>query len=302
MANIYVEDLKDSTPVEDIVNPLDEAVNEKVYSNNFNAAADDLTKPIEEPRFTPPPIQKNRTIPNNDMPKQEPVNPQMKELPKKETDMAAEQAAIMILHGYEWLHKLGNKALEVSEKKLARLQSEGEINLNAMIDYDYGKQMTAGEFFKEYNDSVKDTLVVSDEFKEQVLPILKRVLAKKGIGLTDEQSLMFFFGQDIATKVMLFMQTKATLNHTIEMIKEATIRQSAPPPRRNRHTRPMNMEPTMPMPDLQEEETQEPEIKEPIVEEPLVESVSEEKDDFIHSEPEEAQYKAPSKRGRPKNI
>ena len=107
--------------------------------------------------------------------------------------------------------------MQVSEKKLNKLQAEGEINLNAMIDYDYGKKMRAGEFFVEYNNQVKNILTVSDEFKEEVTPVLERVLAKRGIGLTDEQLLMYMFGKDIAAKSIIFFQQKAQLNYMIQL-------------------------------------------------------------------------------------
>ena len=101
-----------------------------------------------------------------------------------------------------------------------------------MIDYDYGKKMRAGDFFKEYNNQVEGILKVSDEFKEEVTPVLERVLAKRGVGMTDEQLLMFMFGKDIAAKSMMFFQQKQQLNFMIQSIKEATAGQfvqQAPP-------------------------------------------------------------------------
>ena len=155
-------------------------------------------------------------------------NPEMKELPIKEVEMDASQAANLILSSYEWLHTLANKGLQISEKKLNKLQAEGEINLNAMIDYDQGKKIRAGDFFHEYNEQTKDLLKVTDEFKDEVRPVLERVLAKRGVGLTDEQMLMFYFGKDIAAKTFLFMQQKTQINFMINSIKEATLNQYTP--------------------------------------------------------------------------
>ncbi len=283
MANKFEEQITDATPVEEILNPLDEAVNEKVYAQgNVSASMEELNKPIEEPKFTRPPIEKSKPNISNEEAyvKREPINPEMKELPKKETKMASKQAAALILKGYEWIHALGNKGLQVSERKLNKLQAEGEINLNAMIDYDYGKKIRAGEFFEEYNKQVEGLLKVSDEFKEEVTPVLERVLEKKGIGLTDEQTLMYMFGQDIAVKTIMFMQQKGQLNYMIQSIKDATantISQQAPPP------------PPPPTPQNRQEPQQ-------------AKSNSEyNDDDFTPQEPEEKQYIQPIKRrGRPK--
>jgi len=218
-------------------NPLDEPVNEKPYTiPNVNTSGVDLNAPLEEPRFAPPPIDTSRKVREEQQgkpPKPEPINPEMKNLGKKDTEMAAGHMAKLILQGYEWMHDLANKGLQVSEKKLNKLQADGEINLNAMIDYDYGKKIRAGDFFMEYNQQVKNVLQVSQEFKDEVTPILEKVLAKRGIGMTDEQMLMFLFGKDIAAKSMIFFQQKSQMNMMIAAIKEATTSmyaQAAPPP------------------------------------------------------------------------
>lgn len=217
-------------------NPLDEAVNEKPYTTpNVNTSNVNLNAPIEEPRFAPPPIDTKKNIRRDEpkAPKPDPVNPEMRNLGKKDTEMAASHMAKLILQGYEWMHDLANKGLKVSERKLNKLQADGEINLNAMIDYDYGKKIRAGDFFIEYNQQVANVLQVSPEFKEEVTPILEKVLAKRGIGMTDEQMLMFLFGKDIAAKSMIFFQQKAQMNMMIASIKEATTSQyaqAAPPP------------------------------------------------------------------------
>ena len=217
-------------------NPLDEAVNEKPYTTpNVNTSNVNLNAPIEEPRFAPPPIDTKKNIKRDEPkpPKPDPVNPEMRNLGKKDTEVAASHMAKLILQGYEWMHDLANKGLKVSERKLNKLQAEGEINLNAMIDYDYGKKIRAGDFFIEYNQQVANVLQVSPEFKEEVTPILEKVLAKRGIGMTYEQMLMLMFGKDIAAKSMIFFQQKAQMNMMIASIKEATTSQyaqAAPPP------------------------------------------------------------------------
>lgn len=231
MANKFQETIEpEEVSFENDFNPLDEAVNEKRYTQpNINTTGIDFNSPIEEPRFTPPPFQKSTETTGKKVEK-EPINPEMKNMSKKDTNMAASQAAKMILQGYEWLHDLGNKGLQVSEKKLNRLQAEGEINLNALIDYDYGKKMRAGDFFQEYNKQVSGLLKVDEEFKEEVTPVLERVLAESGIGLTDKQMLMYMFGKDIASKAIIFFQQKATLNYMIQSIKEATVNLPTPQP------------------------------------------------------------------------
>jgi len=244
-------------------NPLDEAVNEKTYSRpNVNTSDTDFTKPIEEPRYAPPPMERKKLYDDDPKKKErEPVNPELRDLPKKDKELAASQMAKMILQGYSWMHDLANKGLLISEKKLAKLQEEGEINLQAMIDYEFGKKIRAGEFFQEWNGQImKDggVLQVTDEFKEEVTPVLERVLAKRGIGMTDEQLLMFMFGKDIAAKGLIFFQMKTQMNYMIQSIKDATTGQFAPTP-------PPPPPPTQPQPSNfntpPAEEATEPEVR-----------------------------------------
>jgi len=243
--------------------PLDEAVNEKTYSRpNVNTSDTDFTKPIEEPRYAPPPMERKKLYDDDPKKKErEPVNPELRDLPKKDKELAASQMAKMILQGYSWMHDLANKGLLISEKKLAKLQEEGEINLQAMIDYEFGKKIRAGEFFQEWNGQImKDggVLQVTDEFKEEVTPVLERVLAKRGIGMTDEQLLMFMFGKDIAAKGLIFFQMKTQMNYMIQSIKDATTGQFAPTP-------PPPPPPTQPQPSNfntpPAEEATEPEVR-----------------------------------------
>jgi len=292
MATKFDSNLREPEKVEAILNPLDEAVNEKRYTQpNVNTSAADLNRPIGEPRFAPPPLQ-SKNISSNDeqQKKREPINPEMKSIPKKETEFAAKQAAQMILQGYDWAHGLANNALKVSERKLNQLQAEGEINLNAMIDYEFGKRMRAGEFFQIYNDQVGNLLQVSEEFKEETLPVLERVLAKRGIGLTDEQYLMYLFGKDIAAKSILFFQQKATLNMMIESIKGATMSQyaqQAPPPQ---------PEPMRPRPEPANEPEPQPERRQ----RKETEVEADEDYNFAPVEPEEREIVPKRNPGRPK--
>jgi len=219
-------------------NPLDEQVNEKKYSQpNINAQMDDLQKPIDEPRFSPPPL--NKTPPPREEFKREPVNPEMKNLPKKEAQMAASFMAKVCLDGYAWIHTMANKSLLISEKKITKLQEEGEINLNSLIPYDYGKEIRVGEFIKEYNSQMESVLVVSDEFREEVTPVLERVLAKRGVALTDDQQLIFLFGKDLATKVIVWGQQKNQLGMLINAMKESASRspQAQPQPQPQQESR-----------------------------------------------------------------
>jgi len=209
--------------------PLDEPVNDKPYASSGIAVTEEEMKaPIGEPKFGAPPLRKPTPEGGTSdkkpegKPKQEPFNKDFSNLSKKDAEVSAEHSAKMLLNGYEWLHNMANQFIPISEKKLNRLQADGEIDLNAMIPYEYGKEMRAGDFFMQYNQQVSQVFVVSDEFKEEFVPLCTKVLAKRGIGMTDEQRLAYMVGQDIATKAIMGFQIKKGQKNMIDSIKENT--------------------------------------------------------------------------------
>lgn len=216
-------------------NPFIDVVNEKSYTQmNVNVGANQVGSSIPEPVFSANTISSNENPYNmlNDdfgasmgaaQKPNAPINPSMNNIPDADSKLGADHMAKLIVDGYEQLHLFANKGLQIPERKLRKLESEGEIDLSVEIPYDYGKTITAGEFIKEFNEQNKDTLTVSKEFKKEVTPVLSRVLAKRGAGVTDEQYLMYLFGKDILVKGVIFSQIKGTANDMISVIKDYTV-------------------------------------------------------------------------------
>jgi hypothetical protein len=215
----------------DDYNPLDEAVNEKPYSQpNFSASGEKLSQTIPEPSYIPPPIGKENAY--ADINKEnagggfggagQTVNPSLNEVPNEDKKMAAKHLTNLIIDAYEQIHVFANYTLKFPERKINKLVQDGEIDLDAPIVYDYGSTMTGGEFIKEFNEQTKDTLKVTDEFKKDVKPVLQRVLEKKGAGLTDEQYLIYAFGKDAALKAVTVFQIKQQMKDVIDTMKEHT--------------------------------------------------------------------------------
>jgi hypothetical protein len=150
------------------------------------------------------------------------MNPSMNELPDADKKEGAKHLAKLIVDGYEQLHHFANQGLQFSPKKLRRLEADGEIDLSIPIPDGYGNTITAGGFIQEFNEQSKDSLTVSAQFKKEVTPVLERVLAKRGAGLTDEQMLMYIFGKDIAIKGVMVYQIRGQMGDMIDIIKEQT--------------------------------------------------------------------------------
>jgi hypothetical protein len=266
--NITNEEVK-PTPSPANYNPFMQQVSEKPYSNmNVGVTQDQLKGAIPEPVFTPFTIDSNENPYNmlggdgqpssNSGPKNNsaPFNPMMNDVSDGDKKMGAQHMAKLLVDGYEQLHVFANKALQVPEKKIRKLEKEGLIDLSIPIPYEYGKTITAGEFLQDYNDQNKDVLTVSKEFKKEVTPVLTRVLEKRGAGLTDEQYLGFLVGKDLIVKLVIVAQLRSTMNDMINVIKdytEATRAGNGVPPQPQAPTpKPTAPQPTAPQPQYQE--------------------------------------------------
>jgi len=204
-------------------NPLDAPVNEKSYTKpNVSFDINEINTPIPEPMFTPPPMSKTSEEKKEKKPI-EPFNEELNDLPNKDKAMSSEMMATMILDGYSQIFNIIEKTLKISDKKLRKLELDGEVDLNIVVPFPNGVQVTMKEFVEEFNQQTVGTLEVTEDFKKEVKPVLIRVLQKKGIGLTDEQMLIYLFSKDIITKGVQIYALKSSVNEMIEMMKEQTL-------------------------------------------------------------------------------
>jgi len=208
----------------DDFNPLDEPVIEKAYTrHNVRMNPKDMASDIPEPSFTPPPMSQPLTEEQKTKKPEEPFNPQLKELPKKDKHDAAEKVAKMIMGAYKWGNDFADKKLLFDEKKIMKLQQEGEIDLSVEVPISPSASVSAGEFIQEYNDQSKGTISVSSQFEEETMPVLTRVLEKKGVGMTDENYLIYLFGKDMLVKGFMVQQSLSVKKEMLNMLKEATM-------------------------------------------------------------------------------
>jgi hypothetical protein len=217
-------------------NPFLQQVNEKAYSTmNVGVTSEQLSGAIAEPTYTPFTVDSNENPYNmlggdgqqsggsySNKKESAPFNPSMNDVNDADKKMGAQHMAKLLVDGYEQLHVFGNKALQVPERKIRKLEKEGLIDLSIPIPYEYGKTITAGEFLQDFNEQNKDALTVSKEFKKEVTPVLTRVLEKRGAGLTDEQYLGYLVGKDLIVKLVIVAQLRTTMNDMINVIKDYT--------------------------------------------------------------------------------
>ncbi len=210
-------------------NPFLDSVNEKPYSQvNVSASPNQLNFGIDEPTYEPQSLDSQYNPYNdlNDNDEEElggnTLNPALSPLSDAEREASAKQMSEMTIDAYKQLHVFANTMLQFPQKKLKKLESEGAIDLSVPIPYEEGKTITANEFIAEFNEQNKDALYVDKEFEKQVKPPLARVFKKNGIGLSDEQTLIYLFSKDIILKGVMVAQIQSSINQFIDNLKETT--------------------------------------------------------------------------------
>ena len=318
-------DLNNAELIDDF-NPLGEAVIEKDYTRpNVRINPKDFEGDIPEPSLTPPPMMgatMNEDEKKKKVEPREPINKEYNQLSNKDKNDASERLVDMCISGYKALNTFIDTKIQFDERKLNKMASEGEIDLNMEVPLSQTESLTVQEFVREYNDQSKGTISVSKEFEEEIRPPLKRIFAKRGIGMTDEQFVGYILVKDAISKAFIIRQSMGVKREYLDMFKEQTalLRQGATMPKPM--PQPTQPQPTQPQPVYEPQEFVKPHnpdtnvndfvnqmtggyvpptMSEPIYDEPT----------FIESEAENLQEEKPkvkiiddgskkNKRGRPK--
>ena len=209
--------------VMDDFSPLDAPVKKRSYTQHKIYSDTEVVPDLEEPTFQAPNFS-DFDEPSAEEEKEpaKPFNEAYSELDGKEKTMGAEMMAEMTLDIYEKGCGFLGKLPEISEAKLDKLIAEGEIDGDIQLPTESGN-IGVKDFANEYNSSIKEAFEVNDDFKEKVRPPLIRVFKKRGIGMTDEQLLGYYFVTDLGTKVAQAVMLKKTANNIIDSLKENTL-------------------------------------------------------------------------------
>lgn len=236
----------------DDFSPLDAPVKQRSYTNHKIYSDAEVVEDLAEPTFQAPNFN-DFDEPEAKEPEEKRVfNESYSELDGKEKTMGAEMMAEMTLDLYTKGCEYMGKIPQISESKLDRLIAEGEIDPSIEIPTEAGN-IGVKDFAQEFNSSIKGAFEVDDEFREKVTPPLVRVFKKRGVGMTDEQLLLYYFGTDIFTRGAQAFMLKKTANSILDSLKENTtaIRESRiprpepkPRPEPDTTSRPRNIETT----------------------------------------------------------
>jgi hypothetical protein len=209
--------------VMDDFSPLDAPVKQRSYTQHKIYSDSDVVPDLEEPSFQAPNFSDfDEASPEEEKEPAKPFNEAYSELDGKEKTMGAEMMAEMTLDIYEKGCGFLGKLPEISESKLDKLIAEGEIDGDIELPTESGN-LGVKDFAVEYNSSSKEAFEVTDDFKDKVRPPLIRVFKKRGIGMTDEQLLAYYFVTDLGTKTAQAFMLRKTANNILDSLKENTL-------------------------------------------------------------------------------
>lgn len=223
-----------TNPPRPAYNPLMDNVNDKPYSvSSVSVSQDQIAQGIPEPMYQPQNLggRENpyKTIREGGSPNMgssqsqstpPPINPSLNNIPENDRKEGAKYVAKVVMDMYKQAHVWMNATLPFSQKKLRRLEAEGEIDLNMAIPDGQGNIITPAGYIEDFNNEVKDALQVDPKWERETMPVLERVLAKRGASMTDDQMLMFQFGKDIALKVVQVVGIKKSQNEMIQLLMD----------------------------------------------------------------------------------
>jgi len=229
--------------------PLEENVTQRDYTRP-NVQINDAS-PIEEPVFVTPSFEELDQNFRNQLGQEDPsgsadprkawgadaelssANPYVENLDTKEQKMASKAMVEAILDGYGSLKGWSNKLVKLDPNKIKKAINNGEIDGNMGIPIGNGQVVPLMQYVEMYNAETSEVIGMSDEFREKVSPVLLRVLMKRGIGMTDEQLLAYYFGMDIITTGAQVFALRSQNNALLAQLKEMSDNGTAPkaPPR-----------------------------------------------------------------------
>ena len=202
--------------------PFSENVADKSYRSVKTAQN---VAPIDEPTFAAPTydeIVSANEEEASDGSRKEPSplddfsQDEIHELPTKEKEEAADGLVEITLNFYGMGCGMLGKIAKISDSKVEKLQQEGLIDVNMVVPIDDTTKAPVSHIIESINSQVDESFGVSDDFKESVRPVMKRIFVKKGWGMTDEQTLIALFAQDIAGKVGVAMQMRSSAKFQLE--------------------------------------------------------------------------------------
>lgn len=140
--------------------------------------------------------------------------PGMEDIDARTKRKAAEHLADVCISAYVELHELAKSYVKFDERKMQIKAVKGQfdfavLNIELPLSEEGSETITVAQFIDSINQSADETFVVTEEFKNSVRPLLIKIFAKKGWGMTPEGQLLYIVAQDIVPKIQQMIIIKS---------------------------------------------------------------------------------------------
>lgn len=221
-------------------NPLGAPVIEKNYTrSNVRVEPSQLDQHIPEPAINAEIIdltqpKTSSPPPPPEQPKeQQPFNPQMGQLPRKDKRDAAERAVDAVLDGYAFLKSKANYLIKINEGQVKRLEKQGKVNLKIPVPYDeYGNTITLEQYIQEFNKQNEDNMEFDAESRAAIRPVMIKYFEEQGIGMTVRDELIYLSVKELLTfgaQIWVGLQVKKDMVKQLIELTQSYNNMSAPP-------------------------------------------------------------------------
>lgn len=175
-----------------------------------------------------------------------------KDLPPNEKARSSEQLAEVIVDAYgNYVPVAFTTMAKIKPSKVQELSLNGDIDLNMMVNGPE-QSMTVGEYIEQSNAEIAKAFEVSAEWKQEVKPLLTRILAKRNWGMTDEQMLMYYVGSHLVqctvVAIQINMSNKSFLQTLVNQTQAYRASGQMPPMPPSGNTPPPPPPPSAPTP------------------------------------------------------
>jgi hypothetical protein len=127
---------------------------------------------------------------------------------------------------------MGKDYLKFDDDKMQAKALVGEFDFDVLrvqipLNSSGTEKISIHDFLQSMNEQADQIMVVPDEFKEKVRPVLIEIFKKKGWGATPEQRLMLLVAEDAAPKLGAIFQIKKLANKLLENSMQILAQQKA---------------------------------------------------------------------------
>jgi hypothetical protein len=181
---------------------------------------------IPEPIFKQPslivddsPPKQTTTIPKSEI--IPPLNEEVSNMSDAEKKAGAEMTVAAFWSGYEKLNALMGNMLQIPVDRRLKMHTEGKLDLRMEVQVTVGgDRVTVDEFFEQYNTDVKNAFVVDQKLKDDLDAPMKREAMKRGLVMSDMQTIMYRLGEDIVTKTVQLISIKMAVKNFEKAVTE----------------------------------------------------------------------------------